>query len=188
MAIGRDDRYVTDAQGNALSGALVYYCTQPASTASLPPSPLATVYSDIPGDAGVNPVTTDGFGHSVAYLNNSVLYTVVLSHPLFGANPIVLPDQTIPGAGGGGAITPFSGVPTGTVDGTNRVFTVVNGSTPLTSIPTQLFATFNGSFLTLGLGYTLAVVSGQLKITYATAPQPASGSIPGDNFFVQGLL
>ena len=85
-------------------------------------------------------------------------------------------------------MTPFSGVPTGTINGTNRVFTVVNGSTPLTAIPTQLFATFNGILLELGLGYTLAIVSSQLLITFATAPQPASGSIPADSIFVQGLL
>ena len=97
MTIVRDDRWLTDAQGRALSGAQVYWCTQPASTAAKPPSPLATVYSDLAGDALTQPVVTDGFGHAWAYLDNAVLYTVVMWHPLFGPNPVVLPDQALPG-------------------------------------------------------------------------------------------
>ena len=49
MTLARDDRYVTDAQGRALAGAQVYWCTQPASTANDPPSPLATIYGSISG-------------------------------------------------------------------------------------------------------------------------------------------
>src|ERR1700721_1297769 len=107
MSLARDDRYVTDAQGRALAGAQVYWCTQPASTASNPPSPLATVYTDSTGDTPiVQPALTDGFGHAYAYMNNAVLYTVVIWHPLFGQNPVVLPDQAIAGSGGGPGYTP----------------------------------------------------------------------------------
>jgi hypothetical protein len=183
--IGRDDRFITDAQGRALSGAVVYYCTQPATTSTTPPSPLATVYSDTSGDAGMNPVYADGFGHSVAYLSNGQLYTVVIDHPLF-EQPYVLTDQTVPATGAGvSSLTPFAGIPIGTVDGTNRVFTLSNGGTPLASSPltSTLIVTLNFP-LTQGLGYT---VSGT-TITYANAPQPASGSVPADTIYAQGFL
>lgn len=186
MGIGRDDRYVTDAQGRALAGAVVYYCTQPASTGSIPPSPLATVYSDIGGDAGDNPVYTDGFGHSFAYLDDSQLYTVVVDHPLFGDNPVVLEDQAIPATGGGGAQAPFAGIPSGTIDGTNRVFILTNGGTPLVSNPIAktLIVLLNGINQLIGLGYSIAGTT----ITYAVAPQPASGSFPADSIYAQGFI
>ena len=79
MALARDDRFVTDAQGRALAGAQVYWCTQPASTTANPPSPLANVYATIAGGTPeTQPVLTDGFGHAYAYMDNSVLYTVVV--------------------------------------------------------------------------------------------------------------
>lgn len=187
MAILRDDRFVADALGRALAGAQVYWCVpQPAATATNPPSPLATIYTDTTGSTPVTqPVLTDGFGHAWAYLDDSTLFTVVIWHPLFGDNPIVLPDQSL-GSGGGGDLSVFAGVPTGTIDGSNRVFTVVNGSTPLTAIPAQITAWLNFPQIE-GLGYSLAVVSGELKITFATAPQPAAGGGPGDAIFAQGL-
>lgn len=184
MSIGRDDRYVTDAQGNALSGAQVYYCTQPASTSPLPPSPLATLYDDLAGDPLANPVITDGFGHSVAYLDDSQLYTIVIVHPLFGVNPVVLIDQAIPATGGGGALTPFAGVPIGTVNGTNRVFTLSNGGVALTSPPVYWTATFNGTTQVPGLTVTISGVN----ITYSQPPQPASGGIPADSIYAQGFI
>ena len=187
MAVARDDRTVTDAQGRALAGALIYYCTQPADTSVIPPSPLATVFSDIEGDAGTNPVITDGFGHADAYLDNTVLYTVVVVHPLFGTNPIVWIDQSIGGGGGGAGLTPFFGVPTGTIDGANTVFTMVNGSTPLGAIPTESFV-WNNYTLIPGLDYVLSLVSGQVKITFAKPPQPISGSIPADKLYAQGTI
>ena len=187
MAINRDDRWLSDAIGNALSGATVYYCTQPATTSSLPPSPLATVYSDTSGDAGTNPVTTDGFGHSVAYLNNSQLYTVVLSHPLFGSNPVVLTDQAIGGTSGGSSSSqiPFSGTPAGTVNGTNKTFTLTNNGTAIPSSGitlTQLIVWLNLP-LVQGLGYS---VSGN-QITYANAPKAASGGVPADAIYATGF-
>jgi hypothetical protein len=180
MTIARRDDYLTDAQGRALAGAQVYYCTQPASTGSIPPSPLATVYTDTTGDVGVNPVITDGFGHAVAYLTEGVLYTIEFVHPLFGSNPVVLADQTVGGGGGGTGYTPFSGTPSGTINGVNRVFTLTNGGTPIPNVtPAQIFAWCNFPLI-LGLGFT---VSGN-QLTFANAPQ--SGS-PGDAIYASGL-
>lgn len=186
MALGRDDRWIQDALGRNLAGAQCYWCSQPATTNVNPPSPLMTVYADLAGTMPITqPVLSDGFGHADVYLTEGVLFTFVVWHPLFGINPIVLPDQLI--GGGGGAVSVFAGIPTGTIDGTNRVFTVVNGSTPLTALPTQITAWLNFPLIQ-GLGYSLAVVAGQLQITYAVAPQPASGGGAADALYAQGII
>lgn len=188
MSIGRDDRWCADAQGRALAGTEVYWCTEPATAPSVPPpSPLATIYSDLNGTPLTQPVIADGFGHAVAYLTEGVLFTVVMYHPLFGDDPIVIPDQMIGGGGGGGNLQPFAGTPTGTIDGSNKVFTVVNGSTPLTALPAQITAWLNFPLIE-GLGYTLAVVGGQLQITFANAPKAAAGGSAADAIYAQGLF
>lgn len=187
MAIRRDDRSVQDGLGRALAGAQVYWCTQPASTTDNPPSPLATVYSDIAGSMPITqPVLTDGFGHADAYMDDSILYTVVVWHPLFGPYPIVYTDQNIGGGGGGGSsYTPFAGTLTGTIDGTNRVFTLTNNGVPLTTNPvsgtTEVWLNFP---LIPGVGYSLTGVT----VTFANAPQPAAGSVPADTVWAQGWL
>lgn len=180
MASLRRDDTVTNTLGNAIAGAKVYYLTQPANTSAL--TPLATLNAN-PYGTTANPQTTDGFGHAFAYLNDGQLYTIVYVYP--NGTKVVYPDQFV--GSSSGAPTPFSGVPAGTIDGTNAIFTVVNGSTPLTAVPTIAFAWTNFDLIP-GLGYALSIVSGQLKITYASPPQPASGSIPADSLWVQGLL
>jgi len=188
MAIARDDRVLTDAQGRALAGARVYYCLQPATVPSVaPPSPLATVYSDLAGTPQTQPIITDGFGHVWAYMDDAPLYTVVMYHPLFGANPIYWIDQRIGGSGGSGnTVSAFAGVPQGTIDGVNTVFTMVNGTTPLTTIPTQYEVWLNFPLI-VNLGYTVGISGGQVQITYAVPPQPASGSSPADALYAQGV-
>lgn len=190
MAITRDDRVLTDAQGRALAGAQVYWCLQPTAVGSVPPpANLATIYTDITGTTPeTQPFITDGFGHAWAYMDNGPLYTLVFYHPLFGSNPVVWPDQRIGGSGGGGStVTPFSGTPQGTIDGTNITFTVVNGSTPLTTFPAQIEVWQNFSLIN-GIGFFLSMVGGQLKVTYAQPPQPASGSVPADKLWAQGYI
>jgi hypothetical protein len=180
VAIERRDDWITDAQGRALAGALVYYCSpQPANTGSVPPSPLATVYLSTSGIVGANPQISDGFGHVVAYLDDTVYYTIVYSHPLFGATPVILPDQLIVGPpGGGGSISTFEGIPSGSLDGTNRVFTITNGGTPIPNIaPTQITAWVNFPLIN-GVGF---VVAGN-QITFTVAPHI------GDNLYAQGIL
>lgn len=181
MAIFRRDDTVQNTLGNAIAGARCYYLTQPANTSAL--TPLANVYSNATGTPTTNPQITDGYGHAAAYLNDGQLYTIVYVYP--NGTQVVYPDQFV--GSSSGAPTPFSGVPTGTIDGMNTVFTMVNGSTPLTSIPTQSFVWKNYDLLP-GLDFALSVVSSQVKITFATPPKPASGSIPADSLFAQGLL
>lgn len=174
MSIARRDDWLTDAQGRALSGAQVFYCTQPATTSPLPPSPLATIYSNITGTPEANPQLTDGFGHAVAYANDSVLYTIVYVHPLFGTNPVVLIDQSF-GGGGSGNLTAFAGTPSGTINGTNTVFTFAVAASPASLTIWLNFPLING------LGYMWTWAGGTLTITYAVAPQT------GDSLYVQGL-
>jgi hypothetical protein len=175
MAVTRDDRYLTDAQGRALAGAAVYYCTQPANTTTIPPSPLAVVYTNLTGTVGVNPIITDGFGHSVAYLDNTVFYTLVFVHPLFGSSPVVLIDQLVGGVGGGGSNTvTFAGTPSGTINGINTAFTF---SVPVSPSLTTVWKNFP---LVPGLGYTSSWAGGVLTVTYASAP------IVGDTLYAQG--
>lgn len=183
MAIGRDDRWLADAQGRALAGAQVWWCLQPASTSSLPPSPTAVIYANLAASLTLTqPVFTDGFGHAFAYMDDSVLYTVVLNHPLFGPNPVVLIDQAIAGGGGGGtSVTAFAGIPSGAIDGTNRTFTF---AVPTAPSQTTVWLNFP---LIVGLGYTSSWAGGTLTIIYANAPQPASGPVAADSVYVQGF-
>jgi hypothetical protein len=131
------------------------------------------------GDVGVNPVVTDGFGHAVAYLTAGILYTIEFVHPLFGSNPVILKDQQVEGSGGTG-YTPFSGVPSGTINGINRVFTLTNGGIAIpNTTPVQIIAWMNFPLIQ-GLGFT---VSGN-QLTFAVAPQ--SGTT-GDVIYASGL-
>lgn len=163
--ITRRDDWLQNAMGQALSGGSVYYCSQPANTSSLPPSPLATVYTDSTGATTVTqPVVTDGFGHAVAYLVEGV-YTVVYVAPTIGT--IVLVDQVAVGPYNTTTVesncdTSAAGTLTGTINGTNTVFTLSAVPTPATSL---LFY-IGGIFQIPGVDYT---VSGQI-ITCTTAP------------------
>lgn len=91
--VARDDRWVQDATGRAIAGALVYWCTQPANVVAAPPSPLATIYTDSTGIApAANPQTTNGLGHASAYMPPGI-YTVVFVYN--GVIQQVYPDQAV---------------------------------------------------------------------------------------------
>lgn len=167
MSLARYDVTVQDAQGRALSGATVYFCSQPANTTVFPPTPLATVFSDLSGDALAQPVITDGFGHADAYLTQGTLYTVVYTHPLF-ATPLVYTDQQV-GGGTGNSVTPvnastLAGTITGSIPGS--VFVL-----PSTPTAGSLVLDQNGITLTPNLGYTLSGTT----ITLATALATGEG-------------
>lgn len=178
MSLGRDDRWISDAQGRALAGAQVFYVLQPATVPSVaPPSPLANVYSDAAGAHPITqPVISDGFGHSDAYMDPTVLYTIAIYHPLFGVNPVVLPDQAI-GNGSGTQLTPFEGVLSGTINGSNKVFTLTNGGVALTTAPAQATVWLNFPVV-LNVGYTISGVT----VTFTNAPQV------GDTLYARGLV
>lgn len=172
MAILRRDDTVQTAMGQAVAGAQVFYLTQPANTSTL--TPLATVYSDTSGTPAANPQITDGFGHSVAYLDNSQPYTIVWVSPLIGK--IIYTDQVV--GQSVGPITVTKGVPSGVIDGTNTVFT-------LPATPTiALFLQLNSALLIPGVGYT---VDGNV-VTLTQAPQNATQSPPNGDYLYATVL
>ena len=98
----RTDDWVKSALGPAVSGAHLYWCTQPATVPNSEqqggPTPQAQLYAD---PAGLNPlsqpVITDGFGHADAYLAPGVYLLAVYNN---GSLMASYPDQSI-GVGGG---------------------------------------------------------------------------------------
>lgn len=100
MAFFRFDGVVRNAVGEAIPGADIYVCTQPAVTSSIPPSPLATIYSDSSGTVLANPVVSDGNGNFNFYAATGT-YTLVFFDP-FGRIPTtVFIDQQVVTQGGG---------------------------------------------------------------------------------------
>ncbi len=180
MTILRRDDWLTTPQGQALAGAEVYYLTQPATTTSYPPSPVAAVYSNSSGTTAANPQITDGNGHAAAYLAEGQLYTVAFYHPLLGDGLLVLEDQALSGGASSGSVTPFSltsadGGIIGTINGANCTFT-------LSITPTLLTLVRNVGTLVPGVGYSTATVNGVFTITFAAAPQV------GDTLYAFGYV
>ena len=96
----RTDGWVKTVQGYAVPGAQVWVCLQPANVASLPPSPLANIFSDVNGLVPITqPIITDGFGHYDFYALAGV-YTLIIS--IGGVISQVYPDQSVGGASGTG--------------------------------------------------------------------------------------
>jgi len=113
MNIFRTDGWVKSSLGPAIPGAQIFVCTQPANIASVPPSPLAAIFSDPNGLVPIQqPIITDGFGHYDFYTTPGV-YTAVIG--LGGIVQEVLPDQSVGGLGGGGGtslVLQANGTPT----------------------------------------------------------------------------
>lgn len=162
MPILRRDDSVQTTQGQAVPGAAVYYLTQPANTTTF--TPLANVYSDISGTPADNPQITDGFGHAVAYLDNSQLYTIVWVSPFIGK--IVYTDQNV-----GNAVSSLTPILIGAsdiqgdVNGTNAVFTL-----DFVSSPQILLVWQNSAFLIPGVGFTYTQAAGVITITFTNPP------------------
>jgi hypothetical protein len=92
MAVYRQDGWVKSVLGQAVAGALIYVCTQPANI-SVTPSPLASIFSDPNGLVPLaQPIAADGFGHYDYYAAPGT-YTVVIVN--FGQVQQVYPDQSI---------------------------------------------------------------------------------------------
>lgn len=100
----RYDGTVNAANGFALTGVEVYVCTQPANTSAIPPSPLATIYSDNAGANPINqsttPLETDGLGNFFFYAATGT-YTIVYFDPLGRMPTTIFPDQQVVSQGGG---------------------------------------------------------------------------------------
>jgi hypothetical protein len=100
MSFFRFDDTVNTAQGVGLSGVEIYVCTQPANTSVIPPSPLATIYSDSSGTPLANPVLSDGLGNYFFYTTTGT-YTIVVFDPLQRIETQIFPDQQVVSPGGG---------------------------------------------------------------------------------------
>jgi hypothetical protein len=101
MSAFRYDFIVINAIGEAVPGALAYVCNQPATTDVIPPSPLASLFTDSTGVTPLaNPVTVDGNGNGFFYAATG-LYTVVFFDPSGRIPTQVFPDQTVETPGNG---------------------------------------------------------------------------------------
>lgn len=112
MSFFRRDGTVNTALGVGLSGVDVYVCTQPASTGSIPPSPLASIYSDSSGTVLANPVETDGLGNFYFYAATGT-YTIVINDPLGRIEEQIFTDQLVVSPGGGSVTSVALTAPTG---------------------------------------------------------------------------
>ncbi len=97
MTFYRTDGWVKSVLGQALAGVLVYVCTQPANSNTIPPSPLASIFADNKGLVPITqPLPTDGFGHYNFYAASGQPYTII---EVNGGNvQSVYPDQAPMGA------------------------------------------------------------------------------------------
>lgn len=101
MSAFRFDGIVINAVGQAIPGAQVYVCTQPATTNVIPPSPLASLFSDSAGTVPLtNPVTVDGNGNFSFYAA-SAFYTLVYFDPEGRIPTQIYPDQAVLSTGAG---------------------------------------------------------------------------------------
>jgi|SRR5262252_5340771 len=106
MSATRYQDLVIDAVGDALDGVEIFVCTQPATTTTIPPAPLATLYTDTSQlTIGTNPVLSDGNGNFHFYAAPGI-YTLVIYDTLQRIPQITIPDILIVGAGAGsGTVT-----------------------------------------------------------------------------------
>ena len=97
----RFDGIVINAVGEAIPGAQVFVCTQPATTSVIPPSPLASLFTDATGSTPlVNPVIVDGNGNFSFYAATGV-YTLVYFDPFNRIPTQIFLDQEVVSPGGG---------------------------------------------------------------------------------------
>lgn len=106
MSESRFQDFWLNAIGTAISGGLVYVCTQPndvnPNDPTIPPDDLATIYTDSTGATElVNPVIVDGNGNFFFYADPGT-YTLVFYDPLGRLQePQVYPDMVVATPGGG---------------------------------------------------------------------------------------
>lgn len=88
----RIDWTAQTAYGLALAGAQVFVCTQPAVTTAVPPTPLASLFTDSTGATPLaNPLVCNGFGQASGYVSAGTYTVVVVNNGLIVG---VFPDQS----------------------------------------------------------------------------------------------
>jgi hypothetical protein len=117
--MNRFDGIIINAIGEAVPGCNVYVCNQPLTSPTnpitIPPAPLATLYTDSTGATILpNPIQADGNGNFHFYAPVGV-YSLVYSdtYNRIAPNPQIFPDQQIVTPGGGSTNSVGLSVPTG---------------------------------------------------------------------------
>ncbi len=170
----RFDGSIQNTQGVALAGVDIYVCTQPANTSAIPPSPLATIYSDSTGTALANPVVSDGNGNFFFYAAAGI-YTIVIHDP---DNRI--PDQIFADQGvlspGGGSVTSVA------MTGDGVIFSATVTGSPITSSGTLVPALKTQNANTALMGPTSG---GAATPTFRT---PVAADLPAATTSAQGAV
>ena len=124
----RSDLWVKSVLGQAIAGASVYVCSQPTTNiTSIPPAPLATIYSDVNG-LNVIPgsmIYTDGQGHASFYISGITYTTVVVNGGIIQNS---YPDQCPMNVGGGGGGSAITLLTNGTINISQTSLNLVSGS------------------------------------------------------------
>jgi hypothetical protein len=128
---------IQSAQGPALDGVQIYVCTQPNSVPPtnppIPPSPLATLFSDSTGTTMLaNPVVSDGNGNFFFYALAGT-YTLVYYDPFLRIPTLVFPDIIVVTPGSGsvtsvGLVMPAEFSVAGSPIGSSGTFTVTKAN------------------------------------------------------------
>lgn len=197
----RTDGWVKTAQGPAVPGAQIWVCLQPANISSLPPTPLANIFSDVNGLVPITqPIITDGFGHYDFYTAAGV-YTVIVG--LAGIVQQVYLDQSIGGAsgtqGGGTALVlQVNGAPASSqllqnLQGAGSVtvsdagagnITITGAATVLPVFQTNGVPNTLQSLLNVKQGANISITSDALGgVTIAGATQGTTFGTSGQGFF-----
>jgi hypothetical protein len=153
MPLIRQDFTLLTAQGTAVSGGSIWVCSQPSNTGTLPPSPLANIFSDSAGTVPITqPLQTNGFGQADCYVAPGV-YTFVYFSDV--TQELVYTDQSVVNSA-----TPAVNevVPTGAVNGSNVTFVLPSAPTNylqlflngVLQLPTTDY-TITGNTITMGL-------------------------------------
>ena len=172
----RSDGWVKSVIGQAVAGAQIYVCSQPADISFVPPLPQVALFADASGVTTLaQPVITDGFGHYDFYVPYGT-YTVVIVNG--GKIQQVYADQTI-GFSGGGAVSSVFGR-LGNVDAQTGDYSVsqITGAAPLNS------PNFTGAIQIVN-----AVISGTLKDgtgSVGTPGQLLSATVTGTQWVTGG--
>jgi hypothetical protein len=173
----RSDRWVTDALGNAIAGASVAFCSQPANTSTQPPTPLIQLFADPAGDTPItNPLTTDGFGHAFAYMAQGT-YTVVVYSPriqtvILQDQVVLAPSQSVLSSWNSDSSS--NGTITGTVNGSNVVFELSAAPVPVQSLVFTVNGLIQNGYTISGNTVTLPVAPHTANVLNAVYQIPSS--------------
>lgn len=200
-AVFRYDKIIINAIGEAIAGAYVYVCTQPNSippvNPSIPPSPLATLFTDATGvNVLPNPVQADGNGNIFFYAPTGT-YTLVYFDPFSRIPTQVFPDQPVSTQGGGSVTSVALALPDNTFSVSGSP---VSGSGTLTgTYTTQTSNTFlagpvSGSAATptwrsLAAGDLTGLVGSVTSVNASVTPGALfTASFSGGPITVSGVL